>query len=224
VLRQVSQGIHLADRNDPSGWRVSMTLVELGGGRLLVHSPSWLGEATTELVERCGEPALLFAPNHFHHVSLPKFRSRWPQARAVAAKDALPRLAAKGHADLVSLDALKAEDLGPVRFHPAPGTRNGETWLSVGDTLVVCDSFFNLPGPLSGAMGLVLRATRTGPGLKLGRTFRWLALADVRSYRAWVEDTLDALAPKRVLFSHGDPLEGNDAADRLRQAMRAALD
>jgi hypothetical protein len=106
-----------------------------------------------------------------------------------------------------------------VRFHPAPGTRNGETWLSVGDTLVVCDSFFNLPGPLSGAMGLVLRATRTGPGLKLGRTFRWLALADVRSYRAWVEDTLDALAPKRVLFSHGDPLEGA----RLISARRAGF-
>jgi len=69
----------------------------------------------------------------------------------------------------------------------------------------------------------VLRATRTAPGLRVGRTFRWLAVADRARYAAWVDETLDALKPTRVLFSHGAPLEGADVSAQLRAAMREGL-
>lgn len=205
-----------------------MVLVELGAGGLLVHSPTSLGDDTESLVESCGTPRLLLAPNHFHHASLARFRRRWPEAKVIAAARAIPRLAAKGHTGLTPIDgsepgSVAGVELGSVRFHVTAGTRTGETWVSVGDTLIVCDAFFNVPGPFRGAVGVLLRASRTGPGLRLGRTFRWLAVEDVKTYRRWAEAKLEELAPRRVLFSHGDALEGDDVALRLRELLGTNL-
>ena len=74
------------------GWQRAMVLVRLPGGGLLVHSPTWVGPATFAKVEAFGEPRVLFAPNHFHHMFLARFRERWPGARAVAGGVALGRL------------------------------------------------------------------------------------------------------------------------------------
>lgn len=223
MLQQVAPGVRQLGRQDASGWRVTMTLLDLGGGGLLVHSPTWVGDDTPRLLASAGTPRFLLAPNHFHHLSLGRFRQQWPEAQALAAPQALPRLSRRGHAGLLAVGA-EALDLGPVRLHPAAGTRTGETWVSANETLVVCDAFFNLPGPLRGAMGAVLKATRTGPGLRLGRTFRWLALDEPKTYRAWAEAKLEELRPTRVVFSHGDPIEGGDVVERLQRALREALE
>jgi hypothetical protein len=217
----MTAGVHQIDKRLPTGWRITMTLFDVPGG-VLVHSPTVIDEGTFAAVETIGTPRVLLAPNHFHHLHLPAFRRRWPGAKVVASPKALPRLTSKGHADLKPLD--EAGDLGDVRLIACPFTRTGETWMVKGDTLLVCDAFFNVPGPLTGGMGLFLRATRTGPGVKLGRTFRYLAIDDVKSYRAWCEETLESLRPRRVLFSHGDPLEGDDVLVRLHAAIKEALD
>ena len=213
------------DRPDPSGWRLSAHLVEVAPGKLLVHSPTWFGESTRAKVEAHGEPVALFAPNHFHHLSLRRYQALW-DCPAYASATALPRLRRKGH-DIADVADAPAEHLGDVRVVPVPDVKTGEAWLVVpdedGDTLVVCDAFFNVPGPVTGPKGAVLRWTRTAPGLHLGRTYVWLGIRDEARYRAWVEQTLRELAPTRVLFSHGDPLEGPDCADRLVECMNRDL-
>jgi hypothetical protein len=221
MLRRVTDGIHQVDKLLPSGWRLTMTLFDVPGG-VLVHSPTSIGEQTFDLVEEVGAPRVLLAPNHFHHVHLPRFRVRWPEAVTIASPRAIPRLTGKGHADLRSID--EAGELGELRLLACPFTRTGETWVTKGDTLMVCDAFFNVPGPLKGGMGFFLKMTRTGPGVKLGRTFRYLAIEDVKRYRDWANETIEELRPRRVLFSHGDPLEGDDLVPRLRAAISEALD
>ena len=213
-------------RNLDSGWLLSMHLVPLPEG-LMVYSPTRVGAAVWTRVEAAGKPTVIVAPNHFHHLSLTHFREKYPEALAVCSDGARTRLEAKGHKGIASLDAAAAR-LGPsVSLLPCPGLKTGETWVSVkddtGTTLLVCDAFFNAPGPLSGVMGLVLRATLTAPGLRVGRTFRWLAVADRARYAARVDGTLDAVRPTRVLFSHGAPLEGADVSAQLRAAMREGL-
>lgn len=200
------------ERRRASGWPLAMHAVTFDDGGLLLHSPTWLGDATVADVEAHGRPTLLFAPNHFHHLGLPRFRERWPEARAAAGRLALRRLGARGHATLAATDDV---ELGAgVRWLTPEGTKSGETWLSVDDdpsagpTWIVCDAFFHEPEPVRGVEGVLLRLTSASPGLCIGKTFTGLCLADKRRYRAWVLDAIAREQPRRVLFSHGQPLEG----------------
>lgn len=220
--RRVAPGVHILDVEKSGGWRVSMPVLSLPGGGSLLYSPTWAGEGTFEAVSALGAPRALVAPNHFHHLALGRYAERFPEARQVASEGATPRLRSLGHAS-VSIPAVDASLYGDaVAFHPCEGTRSGEMWCSVkgedGVTLAVCDAFFNVPGPLTGVFGALLRATKTGPGLMVGRTFKTLALRDRALYRRWARETLEALRPTRVVFCHGDTLEGDDLAERMLAA------
>ena len=225
----------------PAGWGRNMVLVRLPSGGLLVHSPVWNGEETRALVEAVGRPEILWAPNHFHHLSLPRFRTEWPQAIAAASRGAIPRLTKKGHAGLRPVDELAGNLPAGARFLAGPGVKSGEVFLSLpgdggdtysasgapylrrGPTWIVCDAFFNMTTPVSGATGWFLRVTKTTPGLSLGQTFRWLALSDEKAYRAWLLETLAAERPRRVVFSHGALLDEPDTTHRLRALAEARL-
>lgn len=214
MIETVSPRVTRFARTDPSGWTVDMLTVDLGDGAL-VYSPTSFGEETRALVERVGAPRVLVAPNHYHHLSLDRFGAMWPEAIKVASDDARPRLAKQGRTGLQPLSSASLPD--GVRLLPAPGTKTGETWLLVEDTLVVCDAFFHVPGPLSGAMGLALKALRTAPGLCLGRTFVWLGMKDRAAYRAWAREVLEREKPKVIAFSHGAPLRDPDGWKRCAE-------
>jgi hypothetical protein len=219
--------IHCLDQREPSGFRRAMHLVELGDGKLLVHSPTWLGDDTFARVAAIGTPTLLLAPNHHHHMSVPRFQAQHPGATIIASSSAIPRLWRKGLADAISVASVKSRLPSHVRILEIDGIKNGEVWVVVDTTtgreLIVCDSFFNLPGPLTGVEGFGLKMLGVGPGLRVGRTFRVVGIADKLRYRTWVERTLAEVAPTRVHFSHGDPLEGPDAVKHLNEALHAAL-
>lgn len=208
------------DRRDAAGWWLGMRVVRVGD-ELVVYSPTRTSDDVFERLDALGRVSVLVAPNHFHHLALPAFRARYPEARVLAAERALPRLASQGHRGLRAIER-EALPSGLV-VHVSEGTRSGETFLSYvhgGEkTLLVCDAFFHVCTPVHGLMGAVLRATATTPGLQCGRTFKYLAVSDARAYRRWAEETLRAIAPERVLFSHGETLEGPDVLDRLLTAL-----
>lgn len=204
-----------------------MHLVRLAGGGVLVHSPTWLGEDTFERVSAIGEPRVLFAPNHFHHLSLQRFRERWPDAVAVASEAALPRLRDKGHEGLGGLESASALLPPGATWLRCEGTKSGEAWLSVprgaGRAWIVCDAFFHVTRPLSGMTGLALRALAVAPGLRVSRTFRWLAVRDRAAYRAWALEKIAREAPSELHVSHGETLAAADLPARLTEAIERAL-
>jgi hypothetical protein len=183
-----------------------------------------MGEDTFEKIEKVGAPRVLFAPNHYHHLSLPRFRERYPDARVVAAPGALPRLRAKGHEGLATTGDVRLP--AALRWLVPDGTKSGEAWLAIdgdgGPTWIVCDAFFNEGARLAGLEGHFLRAMKIAPGLCIGGTFTFLCIEDRDAYRAWVLDAIRREEPRRVLFSHGDVLE-EDAAARLEAVVRARL-
>jgi hypothetical protein len=211
----------------PGGWPRSMILVPAPDRGLLVHSPTWLGDDTFARVEAHGEPRVLFAPNHFHYLSIARFRERYPRAKVVAGTTALTRLRAKGRLDVEHVDAARAELSPGTSFLECAGTRAGETLLSVDDagtrTWIACDAFFNVATPVDGALGVLLRALKTTPGLCLGQTFLWLALRDRRAYREWILEALAREKPTRLYVSHGEVAEGGDLAERLAALVRARV-
>ena len=195
------------------------------GDELVVYSPAITSDDVLDRIAKVGRVGWLIAPNHFHHLSLAAFRARFPDARVVASERAIVRLGSQGHRDL---RAIERETLpAGVSAHVAEGTRSGETFLSYvhegKKTLVVCDAFFHVNTPVRGLVGAFLHASKTTPGLKVGRTFKYMALSDVRAYRRWAEQTICAIAPDRVLFSHGEPLEGAGVSDALLRAIDERL-
>jgi hypothetical protein len=165
-------------------------------------------------------PRTLFAPNHFHHLSIPRFAARYPEARIVAGQTAIPRLRKK-----TGLSRIEAAE--GASFLECRGTKTGETWLSLeagGErTWVVCDAFFHVTREVTGAMGFALRATKTLPGLSIGNTFRWLALRDQAEYREWAQTALAGERPARLVVSHGEPVSGPGLNERLESLLRSRL-
>lgn len=212
---------------DRSGWHRNMYVIPLRDGRTLVHSPTWVGDDTFERIDALGQPGVLFAPNHFHHTGLSRFRARYPEALVVAGEGALPRLRAKGHQGLHEL--AEAEPLLPegARLLRCTGVRTGEAWLSCLDegrrTLLISDAFFNVAAPVTGIAGFMLRWMQAAPGLRLGATFIWLGVRDRSAYVGWVRETLAREAPARIAFSHGELLEGGDLSERLTDLIERRL-
>lgn len=204
-----------------------MVIVALPDGGTIVHSPTWLGDGTFEAIEKLGPPRVLLAPNHYHHLSLPKFRERYPEARVACAEAAIPRLRKKGNDRLCTLAEIAGELPSGARYLVPSGLRNGEAWVSLpveqGRVWIVCDAFFNLNRPVRGPMGWALRATATVGGLRIGDTFRWLAVADRRAYRDWTLYRLAEERPSVLVVSHGDPLESRDLGDQLASLVHARL-
>lgn len=206
-----------------------MFVVPLRDGGTLIYSPTWLGdESTFSQVEALGVPRVLLAPNHFHHLSLERFRARYPDAIAVAAKSALSRLQAKGHRGL--RDVMEVEDLLPAgsRVLCPEGLRSGETWLSLAGendarTLLVGDAFFHVLRPVKGVPAFFLRRLHTLPGLCIGDTFRWLAVRDRAAYRRWATDVLAREQPRRLAVCHGEILASDDLAQRLISLVEARV-
>jgi hypothetical protein len=198
-----------------------MHVVDIGGGGLLIHSPTWIDDETLTRIEKLGVPRILFAPNHFHHQSLRRYRERFPEATAVATAQAIPRLRSQGHEGLRSTDDVPLPDA--MRWVVPEGTKTGEGWIAIdgptGPAWIVCDAFFNETTPVHGLEGAILRLAKISPGLCIGATFKLLGIGDKARYRAWVVDALERDKPERILFSHGDPI-ATGGAKLLAQILR----
>jgi len=192
-----------------------MVVVPVVGGTV-VYSPTWLGDDTFDRVEALGKPLLLFAPNHYHNLSLGRFHARYPDVPVAAGARALDRLKRKTKLDIQPIASL-APTIQGARFLECDGAKSGDTWVLDDDgALVVGDAFFNAPGPMRGFEGWAVRMIKAAPGLSVGVTFTQLVLDNTAKFLAWTHSTLETAPVKRVLFCHGDPLEGESPASRLR--------
>lgn len=222
ALTEVLPGIWSAEKDVGGGWHNAMYVVRLRSGGLLVHSPTRMGDALLDRIEALGPVEVLFAPNHFHHLGLPRYRARFPEAIVVASEGARPRLLAKGYAPVAEL--AEAEALLPEGAHwlRCEGLKNGEVFLSLDAggtrTWIVCDAFFHETRPTRGLRTLLFRGLGVAPGLRIGRTFGWVGLRDRRAYRAWLEQALERERPARILVSHGTPIDVGDG-----EALRAEI-
>jgi hypothetical protein len=212
--------VQLFERVDDGGWGLGMPVVRFPDGGTLVYSPTWLGDDTFERVERVGRPAVLLAPNHFHHLSLARFRAQYPDAAVVGGETGLARLRARGHHDVHACAAAAARLPAGVTLLEPPGLKNGEVFVCVdgdgGPTWLVCDAFHNVVRPVTGPRGAIMRWLRILPGLTTSRVFRLVGLGDRPAFKAWMLEALEKRPPRRMVFCHGATFDGADLAERLR--------
>ena len=210
----------VAEKRTPRGWMFSTVALRLRAGGSVIYSPTrLLPPAAHVAIEGVGRPAILLAPNHYHHMGLSEFRERYPEAVCVCSETARLRLEKQGPHRFQPLSVLAERLPDEARLVEPPGTRNGEVWLEIdgadGPLWVVSDAFFNVPRTPGGFIGLFCRVTGTTPGLRIGSTWKYLALRDRRRYAEWLLSRLHAAPPAALIPSHGEPVAGPDLGARV---------
>lgn len=210
MLAQFGQDLYLA--NGPAvsflgfPYPTRMAIARLSTGRVWVWSPIALTEALADAVEAIGPVAYIVSPNKLHHLFLPEWRKRWPDARLYAP----PGLARKKK---------------QIRFDAELGNEQAEPWKIDIDQVVFGGSFamdevvfFHRPSrtaifgdliqrfpeaDMKGWKGMMMRLDGlVGPRGSTPRDWRlsFLSRGGARAAR----QTVLGWKPQRLLIAHGE--------------------
>ena len=186
-----------------------MTVARLRDSRLAVWSAVALNDSGMAKLESYGRPAFLIVPNHLHRLDAKIWKDRYPQMLVVAPAGSRNKIA-----EIVPVDTIAPVLDDPnVQFLTVAGTDDREAALLVrtptGTTLVLNDLVGNIRGA-SGLGGWFLRRMRfAGSKPQIPRPVQKMMIKEPRLLRdqllRWAE--IDSL--KRILVSHGAPIEDN---------------
>ena len=198
-----------------------MNVVRLKDGRLVIFSAIALGEAEMRRLEQYGAPAFLIVPNDHHRMDAGIWKERYPAMRVIAppgARDAV--------AEAVPVDATQGDFGDPsVRLVIVPGTGEREAALEVrrpgGLTLMINDVIGNIQGAHGFGGWLLKRMGFAGEEPHVPGPVRFAMVEDKAALRAqflaWANDA----ALRRILVSHGEPIE--DDPQGALKALAATL-
>jgi hypothetical protein len=184
---------------------VNMTVLDLGKGELLVHSPLPLTAERRSAVASLGRVAHLYAPNTFHHLWVGEWSAAFPEACVHA-----PAALANKRGDL-RIGRFHDQERAPISDAlaeiPIEGFRLVETALvhRPSGTALVTDLVHNVGRPThlwtkvyASVMGFYDRVAQS-------RMIRWTAYNDRTAARRSV-DALLAHPFDRLIVGHGEPL------------------
>ncbi len=196
----------------------AMTVLRLGDGNLLVHSPVALTPERRSAVQALGSVAHLYAPNTFHHLHLGDWAQAFPEAR-VHAPAALAKKRPDLRIDRAHGAAPEAAFAGCVEEHEIAGFRLEESALyhRSSRSLVVADLVHNIGRPEHGWTKFYARTMGFYDRVALSKMLRWTAIGDKAALRRSV-DALLALDFERLIVGHGAPLVSG-----AKEALRAAF-
>jgi hypothetical protein len=217
TTRLVEPGLTRIGHTTKQGWSLVGHVLELPGGGTLVHSPV---RQEIDAILAVGTPRLILAPNHFHHLGIPPLVAHAPAAQVFATDVTLPRL----RRQQPGLTFHPLSDLEPqlppgVRVRWLDGAKQGELLVTipVGPERVwlVADALFHVATPVTGLIGLVLRALGVLGGLRVGQTFRIVVGDRGRAGKALIA-AFDEDRPARIHVAHGEPYEVGDGSEFRR--------
>jgi hypothetical protein len=186
-----------------------MTVVRLRDSRLAVWSAIALDAKEMATLEAFGRPAFLIVPNDHHRLDVKAWKDRYPQLQVVAPQGSRAKVE-----EVVPVDTT-APDFGDpdVQFVAVAGTREREAALVVrsrnGTTLVLNDLVGNIRDA-SGIGGWLLGlAGFAGKSPRIPRVVKWNLVKDANALRAQLLQWAEMESLKRILVSHGEPIEAN---------------
>jgi len=193
------------------------TIMRLGDGGLVVHSPLPLDDATAKELDAIGEVRFLVAPNSLHWMFLERAKQRWTNARVLAAPVLAKKLGSLPFEHLPASGRVAGmEGIRIERIQGAPGIQEHVLLHELSRSLVVGDLLFNVHECRSFWMRLVLRAG--GTWKRTAQSLVWRRLVKDRAAAARSAADLLSWDFARVVVAHGDVLE-DDARERTRQAL-----
>ena len=184
-----------------------MTVVRLHDERLVVWSAIGLDEGEMATLEAFGRPAFLVVPNDHHRLDAKPWKTRYPALQVVAPAGARAKVDQIVRVDTTSPDFGDRD----VRFVAVAGTREREAALVVrrpsGTTIVLNDLVGNVRDA-TGLAGLMFRlAGFAGREPRIPTVVKRLLVDDARALRQQLLEWAEMESLRRILVSHGDPIE-----------------
>jgi uncharacterized protein DUF4336 len=195
-----------------------MTVVRLGDGDLLIHSPIALTPALRQRLDAMGPVRHVLAPNLDHYLFVEQFRTAYPDAQCYAVPGVAEKLPSVAfHVQLSPPASVGAwEDVLEQRwFRSSESLQELVLFHHASRTLVAADLAFNIQSSDGVLSRLLLRLNDSyrsfGPSRVCRRhiTAPHLARADL--------DAIIGLDPERLILAHGEIL-WSGAGGALRRA------
>ena len=203
-----------------------MTVLRLGGGRLMIHSPAPLDDALVEEIQRLGAVAYIVAPGNFHHLHVAPCQERFPDAETwlcPGVEKKRPELSFAGLLDDRPVAAW-ADELDQVLVRGGRWIREVAFLHRPSGTLLLVDVIENI-GDHTPGVNWVLKLWWKGP-------FRmWNRPLPAPEYRLGWKDKAAARESlqrilswdfSRIVIAHGDLIEV-DAKATARAAWQGVL-
>lgn len=228
LLRQIGPSIWIADGGAievaGSPLPVRMTVIRLANGELILHSPTAYSQEMRQALEAIGAIQYLLAPNIAHWTFVRAWQRALPHAQTVAVKG----LAERSQVQLAGLRIdVELTDMLPEVWSneleaiavSAPPFFELALYHIASETLILTDLVQNIDArhlpPLSRLAATIMGVTApSGRAPVYLRALLWAWQGRTRP----AAERLVALAPQRVIFSHGIWFE-EDATARLRQSL-----
>ena len=193
-----------------------MTVVRLEDSRLVVWSAIALDDPEMAKLDAFGRPAFMIVPNGHHRLDARAWKERYPQIRVVAPPGARARIE-----EVVPVDTT-APDFGDpdVQFVTVRGTRDQEAALVVsnatGSTLILNDLVGNIRSAAGITNWLLRFAGFAGDEAQIPKVVKMSLVKDAEALRGQLSEWAEISSLKRILVSHGAPIEAN-AREMLRE-------
>jgi hypothetical protein len=186
-----------------------MTVVRLTGSRLIVFSAIALNEDEMARLETYGRPAFLVVPSDKHRLDAKPWKNRYPMMQVVAPEGARAKIE-----DVVPVDTVAPRFEDPnVQFVAVPGTRGHEAALVVrtpnGTTLLLNDLVGNIRNEPGSRGWLLQLAGFAGKEAQIPRVVKMVMIKDASALRAQLLQWAEIESLKRILVSHGSPIDQN---------------
>jgi hypothetical protein len=186
-----------------------MTIVRITGKRLIIHSGIALDEPEMARIESFGRPCFYIAPSALHRMDVKPWKQRYPELLIACPPGARGKVEERVKVDTVAPDFGDAA----VNYAPADGTAEREGALIVrcphGTSLVLNDLIFNVRKQ-PGLAGLLFETVGvTGPEPKMPKLVMRKIVEDKSALRAQLERWANLDDLRRIIVSHGAPIEAD---------------
>lgn len=209
------------------GTPINTPAIDIGDGKLMVISPGTdLEDADFEELDALGSVTALVSPGAFHHLGLPIWAERYPNASLYGPTSAVGHIA-KQHPDLKPLEPVSvlAESLpDDIELGEIEGAKHPDIFLAIRRdehvtwvTNEVITNNTNYPDKFLFKWAFKLSGNH--PGLNINSLAAMLIGAKKPAVRAFYEAKMEQSAPTRLLPCHGDVLTEESLAEKLREVM-----
>ncbi len=209
-LIQRGPNLHTLDGDwEGTKFRRRMTVIQLPGGKLLIHGAIRLRDEDYVWIDRLGRVAWIILPNAFHVSEAHHYKARYPHAKVLGSAEAVKAVSKRCPADGTLPADWPSEIRVDVECLLLEGTRMlGEIVLfhHPSRTLVLCDAAFNMRVKTRGFERWFFRWNRIDQRFGPSRIFRGFFSKDRAQVRASFERML-AWDFDRIIVNHGDVLE-----------------
>ena len=182
-------------------------------GLVVISPPCRVDQGVFDDLAPFGAVRALVASNAFHHLGLPAWKARFPDAAVFAPAQAVARVEKRTGLSGIRPLADAASIAGPrLELVDMPHYKTGEVLARMttdrGAVWYVTDIILNLPVlPKNPLVKLMFGASGSGPGLKFNNIAPLFMVKDKKALRRWFADEFRKAPPDWLITAHGDVVD-----------------